>query len=135
MTQSNGLESRRINRFLCVSASLRPRGSKVSEVMKSVDSVKSENTTPIPGSSRELCFMSARDLAGLIRLRKLSAREVMTAYLDQINRFNPTLNAIVARLDDERCIALADAADRRASQGETLGPLHGLPIAFKDLEA
>src|SRR3989442_8326079 len=105
------------------------------ELVESVESVKSENTSPVPGSSRELCFMSARDLAGLIRSREVSAREVMTAYLDQINRFNPALNAIVARLDDERCIALADAADCRAAQGDMLGPLHGLPIAFKDLEA
>lgn len=98
-------------------------------------SVKSGSSPPVPASSLELCFMSAGDLAGLIRSRKLSAREVMTAYLDQINRLNPKLNAIVARLPDDRCLALADAADQRAGQGETLGPLHGLPMAFKDLEA
>ena len=47
---------------------------------------------------------------------------------------NPTINAIVAKLDDDACLALADEADRRAAKGETLGPLHGLPIAFKDLQ-
>jgi len=78
--------------------------------------------------------MGARDLAALIRTRRLSAREVMDAHLDQINRINPTINAIVARLDDDRCLALADEADARASRGDAIGPLHGLPIAFKDLQ-
>ena len=87
-----------------------------------------------PSSSDELCFTSAVDLARLIRARRVSAREVMAAHLSRISRVNPTLNAIVAKLDDDKCLALADAADRRTSRGGTLGPLHGLPIAFKDLQ-
>jgi amidase len=81
-----------------------------------------------------LCFTSARELARLIRAKAVSAREVMAACLQQINRHNPTLNAIVARLDDDRCLALADAADQATVRGEACGPLHGLPTAFKDLE-
>src|SRR5207245_4478761 len=50
-------------------------------------------------------------------------------------RSNPTINAIVSVLDDEACLALADQADRRLDAGEEGGPLHGLPMAFKDLEA
>lgn len=82
-----------------------------------------------------LCFTSARELAGLIRARKVSAREVMAAFLCQIDRLNPTLNAIVSKLDDRACLALAEAADHELASGRSLGPLHGLPIAFKDLEA
>lgn len=82
-----------------------------------------------------LCFGSARGLAEQIRTRQVSAREVMTAFLSQIHRCNPRLNAIVALLDDQSCLALADAADRRIDRREPCGPLHGLPIAFKDLEA
>jgi len=59
----------------------------------------------------------------------------MAACLEQINRVNPKLNAIVARLDDDACFALADEADQRLARGEPVGPLHGLPWAFKDLEA
>jgi len=81
-----------------------------------------------------LCFTSARELAGQIRERRLSAREVMTAFLAQIARLNPKLNAIVAKLDDAACLALADAADRALGNGGPVGPLHGLPTAFKDLE-
>jgi amidase len=78
--------------------------------------------------------MSGRELTGLIRLRKVSARDVMTAFLQQIKRVNPQLNAIVAKLDDDVCLALAEDADRRTMKGEKLGPLHGLPIALKDLQ-
>lgn len=82
-----------------------------------------------------LCFASARELAAMIAARQVSAREVMSAFLGQIRRFNPSLNAIVARLDDDSCLALAAAADRMLASGKPVGPLHGLPIAFKDLEA
>ena len=82
----------------------------------------------------ELCFMSARELAQLIRICRTSAREVMGAFLRQINRLNPKINAIVAKLDDVKCLALADDADRRIARGEEIGALHGLPFAFKDLD-
>ncbi|MGH7808739.1 MAG: amidase family protein, partial [Candidatus Binatia bacterium] len=73
-------------------------------------------------------------MARLIRARELSAREVMAAFLAQIERVNPKINAIVAKLDDSQCLALADQADRRLAQGESVGVLHGLPFAFKDLD-
>ncbi len=85
-------------------------------------------------SSDELCFKGARDLARLMREKKLSARELMTAHLAQIAKINPLLNALVAKLDDAKCLALADAADRRLARGEAVGPLHGLPFAHKDTE-
>jgi amidase len=83
----------------------------------------------------DLCFASAAELARLVRTREVSAREVMAAHLERIEQVNPTLNAIVAKLDDYECLALADAADRRAASGEPLPPLHGLPTAFKDLQS
>jgi amidase len=83
----------------------------------------------------EICFASARTLVSLIRSRQVSAREVMAAHLEQIHRLNPTLNAIVAMLPDDQCLRLADAADRARARGDDVGPLHGLPIAFKDLQA
>jgi len=85
-------------------------------------------------SADAICFASARELAAQIRARQVSAREVMAAFLSRIDRLNPILNAIVARLDDQACLALADAADRQLTRTSACGPLHGLPIAFKDLE-
>ncbi|MFM8534690.1 MAG: amidase family protein, partial [Acidimicrobiia bacterium] len=82
-----------------------------------------------------MIFASARELAQQIRAKRVSAREVMAAFLAQINKVNPRINAIVARLDDDACLARADAADRALMNGGPIGPLHGLPTAIKDLEA
>jgi amidase len=73
-------------------------------------------------------------LAGQLARREVSAREVMNAFLAQIARVNPQINAIVAKLPDEACLALADEADAQLAAGAPIGPLHGLPIAFKDLQ-
>jgi amidase len=80
----------------------------------------------------ELCFRTATELAQAIRTKALSAQEVMEAHLAQIERVNPTVNAIVT-LDPDRARAGAKAADAAIVRGEELGPLHGLPIAHKDL--
>ena len=58
----------------------------------------------------------------------------MSAFLAQIERLNPKINAIVAKLADDQCLALADQADRQLARGDTVGPLHGLPFAFKELD-
>ncbi len=69
-----------------------------------------------------------------MRKRELSAREVMTRHLERIEAVNPRLNAIVT-LRPEAALAEAAVADERmAGGGDRLGPLHGLPIAIKDLE-
>src|SRR5215210_8114542 len=84
----------------------------------------------------ELCFLEAAELARLIRARELSAEETMAACLDQIGRTNPRVNAIVT-LVPELAIRDARAADERLrealARGEDVGPLHGLPVAHKDL--
>jgi amidase len=87
------------------------------------------------GAAQDLCYLSATELVRLIRSKQVSAREVMAAHLERIRRVNPKLNAIVAKLDDDACLALADAADARMARGEALPPLHGLPTAFKDLQS
>ncbi|MGP3774036.1 amidase [Streptomyces sp. SDT5-1] len=87
---------------------------------------------PVPPSASDaLCGLDAVELADRIRRRELSAREVVSAHLDRIERVNPALNAIVT-LDAEGALAAAGRADERAASGAELGPLHGLPIAFKD---
>jgi amidase len=76
--------------------------------------------------------MTATELARAMRAGELSAREVMRAHLDQIERVNPRVNAIVTYLP-EQAMQAALVADERQARGATLGPLHGLPIAHKDL--
>src|SRR6195256_3562494 len=98
------------------------------------------NPTPVPPDSRtrpnphsEICFMRATDLAATIREKKLSAHEVMQAHLRQIERVNPKVNAIVTLVDEGQLMAQARAADEIIAKGKLLGPLHGLPVAVKDL--
>ena len=83
-------------------------------------------------SDSELCFMTATELARRLRSKELSAREVMEAHLAQIDRVNPRVNAIVTLLP-ERALDGARAADEALTRGEAPGPLHGLPVAHKDL--
>lgn len=85
----------------------------------------------------EIVFTPARKLARLIRTRKVSALEVMTAFIAQVERVNPKVNAIVTFLP-EQALAEARRIDRllaRAARksGTAVPPLAGLPIAYKDL--
>ncbi len=81
----------------------------------------------------ELVDRSAVELAGMIRRRELAARELLDASLERIAAANPTLNAIVT-LVPEQAHERAATADEAVARGDDLGPLHGLPVAHKDLE-
>src|SRR5437773_8019683 len=79
----------------------------------------------------EICFTPARELARLIRARKLSATELVKAFIAQIERVNPKVNAIVT-FTPEFALSAAKRFDRR-NKASNPGPLAGLPIAYKDL--
>ena len=87
-------------------------------------------------SNRELCLHSATELSARIRSGALSARELMEAHLAQVEVVEPKVNAFVT-LAAESALAQAEAADKlfAARRGEraSLPPLHGMPIAVKDL--
>jgi amidase len=78
-------------------------------------------------------MMDARALADAIRSRQVSCVEVMSDYLDHIERINPLVNAIVALRDRDDLLAEAKEKDAQVARGEATGPLHGLPFAVKDL--
>ena len=80
----------------------------------------------------ELCFLSATEQAELIRSRRVSAVELMQAHIEQVERVNPQVNAIVT-FHPERSLERARAADAKQARGEPLHLLHGLPTAHKDL--
>ncbi|HKU29721.1 amidase [Arthrobacter sp. NyZ413] len=81
--------------------------------------------------TNDLIYQGAVELAALLRSREVSATEVLEAHLEQIDKLNPLINAVVT-LDEEGARKTAAEADRKAARGEQLGPLHGLPISFKD---
>ena len=82
--------------------------------------------------SSEICFLQAHELVSLIRERKISATEVMEDHLSHIEKINPKVNAIVTLLPD-MAMEQAKIADEMLARNMEVGPLHGLPIAHKDL--
>jgi aspartyl-tRNA(Asn)/glutamyl-tRNA(Gln) amidotransferase subunit A len=83
--------------------------------------------------SEELCWLSATDLARLIRRRKVSPVEVVDAVLARIDRLNPQLNAYVTVTADEARRAARAAERALAGRRPVVGPLHGVPFSVKDL--
>jgi amidase len=81
----------------------------------------------------DICRLSAVELGRKLRRRELSSREVVAAFLDRIDKVNPTVNAIVSLRDRDDILREADAADAALAGGVVSGPLLGLPVAVKDL--
>ena len=76
-------------------------------------------------------FTPAHVLAEAIRRREVSSSEIVDAYLAQIARHNPQLNAVVT-LDDDGARMKAQEADAALEREEVWGPLHGVPITLED---
>jgi amidase len=98
------------------------------------DEPRRDDARSAAGSADDaLCLLSATEQAAALRAGACSARELVAAHLARIERIDPLVNAIVTRTP-ERALAAADAADRRRAQGGEPAPLHGLPVAHKDLQ-
>ena len=83
--------------------------------------------------STELVFKTARQQAKLIADGEILSEELVNAHLDQIERLNPAVNAMVTMVA-ESALEQACEADMARMDGEEMGPLYGLPIAIKDLQ-
>jgi len=82
-------------------------------------------------ASDDIHVMSAFKLAALIRARRISSLEAVTAFYARIDKVNTKLNAVVTQCR-ERALAEARAADTALAAGRSLGPLHGVPFTIKD---
>ena len=80
----------------------------------------------------EFAYLTAADLAARIRRRELSPVELIDAVIERIEARNPSLNALVFTAFDE-ARDRARQAEQALTSGESLGPLHGVPTAIKDL--
>ena len=78
-----------------------------------------------------MIFNSAHEILEKIKQREVSSLEVLESFLAQVEKVNPTINAIVA-LDIERAKEKALEADNKINLKSKLGPLHGLPMTIKD---
>ena len=88
----------------------------------------------VPKNLEEACFWSARDLAELIRSKKVSSVALTQMYLERLKRYDPQLHFAIT-LTEERALSKAKEADRDLAAGKYHGPLHGLPWGAKDLLA
>jgi aspartyl-tRNA(Asn)/glutamyl-tRNA(Gln) amidotransferase subunit A len=82
-------------------------------------------------TSAELLQLSITEALTGIRSRQLSPVELTRAYLDRILHWNSQLNVYLTVMAEE-ALATAIAAEQKVMNGETLGPLHGIPVALKD---
>jgi amidase len=89
--------------------------------------------TQAPARLGEWPALDAASLCNAIHSRAVSCVEVMSAYLDHIERVNPRVNAIVALQDRGELLSQARERDQQLARGQSMGPLHGLPHAVKDL--
>jgi amidase len=87
----------------------------------------------LPNSVSGLVLMDALALSKAIAAKEVSCREVMAAFLDQIERFNPKVNAIISLEPREVLLQHAEERDRALAGGQRRGWMHGFPYAVKDL--
>ena len=97
----------------------------------STSTVLHARATTVVKESDEIIYMSATRLAQLLRSRKLSAREVVNAYIERQIAVDDRLNAVVMQCYD-RARAEAAALDKRAARRDFAGALHGVPMTIKD---
>ena len=91
---------------------------------------------PVPTLSSSISdpvLMDAVSLSEAIAVKRVSCREVMAAFLDQIERFNPKVNAIVSLQPRHALLEQAEERDRELARGQRRGWMHGFPHAVKDL--
>ena len=88
----------------------------------------------VPKNLEELAFATARELAELVRTRRVSSMALTEMYIDRLRRYDPKLHFVIT-LTEDRALAQAKEADRDIAAGKYRGPLHGLPWGAKDLLA
>ena len=86
------------------------------------------------GGEDALAFATVRELAELVRTRKVTSVALTKMYLARLKRYDPRLHFVIT-LTEERALAHAAAADAEIAAGKYRGPLHGIPWGAKDLLA
>ncbi len=82
--------------------------------------------------SNDLCYLNALELSTLLRKREVSATEILQAMLERIENVDPKLNTYITVIAEE-ALAVARRCDSDLIAGQDRGPLHGIPVAIKDL--
>jgi len=110
-------------------------GTKFETERKPMRLSKAPNATAsAPKNLEDLAFASVRELAELVRTKKVSSLALTQMYLQRLKKYDPTLKFVVT-LTEERALTQAKKADAEIAAGKYRGPLHGLPWGAKDLLA
>jgi len=110
-----------------------PVGKKV-EKGKGTVKFSSANNVNIPENSEELAFYSVRDLAELIRTKRITSTQLTKMYLERLKKHDPQLHCVVT-LTEDLALKQAKRADEEIASGKYRGLLHGIPYGAKDLLA
>jgi Asp-tRNA(Asn)/Glu-tRNA(Gln) amidotransferase A subunit family amidase len=111
-----------------------PPGAVVDRDQKPMRISAPRATGAIPSNLEELAFYSVRDLAELVRTRKVSSTALTEMYLARLKRLDAKLHCVIT-LTEERALDRAKQADAEIAAGRYRGPLHGIPWGAKDLLA
>ena len=90
-------------------------------------------TQPVAGATDLITDWTASALSAAIHAKTVSCREVMQAYLARIHQVNPSVNAIIRLQDESTLLSQANERDAQLGRGESMGWMHGMPQAIKDL--
>ncbi|MGC1935807.1 MAG: amidase, partial [Candidatus Acidiferrales bacterium] len=88
----------------------------------------------VPKNLEEIAFSTVRELAEIVRTKKVSSMALTQMYLTRLKRYDPLLHFVIT-LTEDRAIAKAKEADHEIAAGKYRGPLHGIPWGAKDLLA
>jgi Asp-tRNA(Asn)/Glu-tRNA(Gln) amidotransferase A subunit family amidase len=110
-----------------------PPGKMISKVEQPNDWNLSEDVA-LPDKRSDLAFYTVEELSSLIKQQKISSVELTKFFLDRINQYNDTLEAIVT-VTEEMALDQAQKMDQELANGNYRGPLHGIPYGLKDLFA
>lgn len=91
-------------------------------------------SSSVPKNLEEVAFFTVRQLAELVRTKKVSSLDLTQMYLTRLKRYDPVLHCVIT-LTEERALVKAKEADAEIAAGKYRGPLHGLPWGAKDLLA
>jgi len=90
--------------------------------------------TNLPENLDDLAFRSVRDLAELLRTRKITSTRLTRMYLDRLKKYGPKLECVIT-LTEDLALEQARRADEEIASGKYRGLLHGIPYGAKDLLA
>jgi Asp-tRNA(Asn)/Glu-tRNA(Gln) amidotransferase A subunit family amidase len=112
-----------------------PAGIKLDTERRPMRMSKSPDVKGLVGGGEDaLAFASVRELAELIKTRKVTSVDLTKIYLARLKKYDPRLHFVIT-LTEERALKQAADADKEIAAGKYRGPLHGIPWGAKDLLA